>query len=151
MSEMNKTMAERAAALAFKAGTVSSTQLVTTAVNMAGGNFRRLMGVCILGDMAAETIDFRLEKCSDSTGTGAVALKSATQLAAHATNNDNKAIIINVDVAELSGETTLTYVRCRAVTGGATGGACGLLLMGSNHRHGPMADFDSADVVEIKN
>ena len=74
----------------------------------------------MLGNMAAETIDFKAYTC-DSNGTNAVALKSATQLAAHASNNDNMQVIIGVRAPDLlaSGK---QHIKFGLVTGNTTGG-----------------------------
>jgi hypothetical protein len=104
------------------------------------------MFVCLLGDMAAETINFQVKESDASGGTYAT-LKSAAQLAAHASNNDNKQIVINVKAVELSAGKR--YLKGSLVTGGATGGPACVVALGLSPRHGPASDDDLSDVVEI--
>ncbi len=107
--------------------TVNSTPGVTGAVDMT--KFRRVFGVIALGDMAAETIDFRLESDSATAFNVAVSTRvAATQLAAHASNNDNKQIVLELDAANLPAGHR--YVRGRAVTGAGTGGSACMMLFG---------------------
>lgn len=143
---MNMRFTEGVALLAHKAGTVTSTQLATLGVK-AHLSFRFFALLALLSDMASETIDVRIEKCSAADGTGAAELKAATQLAAHATNNDNKAIWINLRSDEL--DDALPFIRGRAVTGNVTGGICSLSLFGMMERWGPITDFDVSTIVEI--
>lgn len=140
--------AETNAVLIAKAGTASSTPLVTSYVAVT--NAPKIWLVAVLGDMAAETIDVALYQATDTSGTSAKSLKAATQLAAHASNNDNKVIVIGVDAAELDLANGFVTVAGRCVTGGATGGAVGLVVLGSSLRYGPASLVDSSDVVEVK-
>ena len=144
----NRQLAETAAVLAIKAGTANSTPLVTPYV--AVQNVESLRLVAALGDMASETIDVAIYQATDTSGTGAKVAKAATQLAAHATNNDNKAIVVGMRKDELDLTNGFKFVAGRAVTGGATGGACGLVLDGGGNRYGPAADIDSTVVSEVK-
>lgn len=106
--------------------TVNSTPATSSWVN--AGLYHELFAELALGDMANETIDFKIEQATDSGGTGAKDLKAATQLAASAAANDNKQVQISVTTDKLDGENGFVWVRIRAVTGGATGGAaCGTL------------------------
>lgn len=106
------------------------------------------MAVVSTGDMAAESIDVKLYAC-DSDGNNAVALtaNSATQLAAHATNNDSKQIVLNVRSDDLlaSGK---RYVKLGVVTGGATGGLVSGVVLGQP-RMGNAATIDLASVVQL--
>jgi len=124
--------------------TVNSTEKLTDAVDMS--KWHEAMFICLLGDMAAETIDFKVKE-SDASGGTYAALKSATQLAAHASNNDNKQIVINVKAEELS--SGKRYLKGSLVTGGATGGPACVVALGTVPRIGPASDDDLADVVEI--
>jgi hypothetical protein len=107
--------------------TMNSTPALSGAVDMS--KFRRVVAVLALGDMAAETIDFRLE--SDSAAAFNVDLQTvvaATQLAAHASNNDNKQVALECHAADL--KPGHRYLRARGVTGNTTGGAASILLFG---------------------
>jgi hypothetical protein len=126
--------------------TVASTEKFTDVVDMS--KFEHCLGIALLGDMAAETIDFKAYYC-DSDGTNATALKSATQLAAHASNNDNKQILINVRVEELP--ISKRYLKFGLVTGSSTGGPACVVALGCRPRYGPANDDKLSSVVEVKN
>src|SRR5262245_27810973 len=128
--------------------TVNSTEKFTDVVDMS--KWGQALGVALLGDMAAETIDFRCYTCA-SDGSGAVQLKAATQLAAHASNNDNKQVEINVRAEEVisASNQTKQFVKFGLVTGGATGGPACVVALGLKPRFGPATDDDLASVVEV--
>jgi hypothetical protein len=123
---------------------LTSTPRVSGAVNMS--KFSKVFAVLSLGDMAAEAIDFRLESSTtDSTFTGVVTTRvSATQLAASATANDNKQVVLEVDASQLNGD---LWLRSRAVTSGTTGGMAEVMLFGVP-LHSTQAQLDS--VLEVK-
>lgn len=128
--------------------TVVNTELFSDVVDMS--KFGQVFGIALLGNMAAETIDFKCYRCA-SDGTSAVALKSATQLAASATANDNAQVVINVRAEELeSASADARYVKFGLVTGGAAGGPATVLALGVDARQGLAADLDLASVLEIK-
>lgn len=128
--------------------TVVNTELFSDVVDMS--KFGQVFGIALLGNIAAETIDFKCYRC-DSDGSNAAALKSATQLAAHATNNDNTQVVISVRAEELeSASAGARYVKFGLVTGGATGGPAAVLALGVDPRQGVAADLDLASVQEIK-
>lgn len=141
---MNKSAAEAVGVCQWSTGTASSTPLAGTAQSMA--NLGKALVIFRLGDMAAETIDCVVETC-DSNGSNNVTLKAATQLAAHASNNDSKVIVIAVDNNELpaSGK---SHIRGKITTGGATGGTCSIAVLGLQGRYA-MADLDNAAVVQV--
>lgn len=120
--------------LVAKVGTVSSTEMVSGTVDSS--LYDEVEFVLALGNMAAETIDFRIEECTASDGTGAQSLLAATQLAAHASNNDDKHIVLAVRTTKVS--SGYRYLRGRALTGGATGGAASIIGIG-RARYKPIA------------
>ena len=126
--------------------TVVNTELFSDVVDMS--KFHQALAVALLGNMAAETIDFKAYSC-DSDGSNAAALRSATQLAAHASNNDNKQIVIGVRAEDLiaSGK---QYCKFGLVTGNSTGGPAAVLVLGVDARATPASDIDLSTVVEIK-
>lgn len=136
---------EKVGVLVAKAGTANSTPLVSSYILP---KTRRVALIAVLGDMAAETIDVAIYRASDSSGTGAESAKAATQLAAHASNNDNGIIIIELNDDEFS--ESKPYLAGRAVTGGATGGPVGLVLVGMDTREDEMTSIDSSSIKEIK-
>ena len=126
--------------------TVANTEVFTDVVDM--GSLQQAIGVAMLGNMAAETIDFKAYSCdSDGNNAAAITGKAATQLAAHASNNDGKQLIINLRDTDLlaSGK---QHVKFGIVTGGATGGPAAVVVLGAL-RQGTAADFDLASVAQI--
>lgn len=146
MSGFPGSAAEQAAVLAVNTGTASSTPLAGTAARM--NRFRKALVIFMLGDMANETIDCIVETC-DSGGTNNVSLKAATQLAASASANDSKQIVIGINVDEMiaSGK---EYIRGKITTGNSTGGTCTILVIGMEPLYGPASGFDNATVLEVK-
>jgi len=92
--------------------------------------YHELAAQLSLGDMASETIDFKIEQATSSGGAGAKTLKASTQLAANASNNDNKQLQIAVTTDKLDSANGFKFVRLNAVTGGATGGPASGSLWG---------------------
>lgn len=125
--------------------TVANTEKVGDYVDMS--KYQKVIFVFSLGDMAAETIDCRVQEATDSGGTGAQALKAATQLAAHASNNDNKQIVIEVNAANLSDG--FKFVAPRMITGAGTGGPASCVGLAAVNRYDPANAGDLATVVEI--
>lgn len=126
--------------------TVVNSEVFTDVVDMA--LYDGVMAVALTGDMASETIDFKAYKC-DAGGGNAVALKSATQLAAHASTNDLNQIVIALDNNEFSG-LSQRYVKFGLVTGGASGGPAAVVVLGVP-KYGPASARDLATVRQIKN
>ena len=146
MSAITGALAEQVAVAAVNTGTASSTPLAGTAADLS--KFDQVAFIFCLGDMASETIDCIVESC-DSNGANNASLKAATQLAAHASNNDSKQIVINVRASDLiaSGK---RYARGKITTGGATGGTCTIVAVGGEQRNPPTDVEDASSVVEIK-
>lgn len=129
--------------------TVANTETFTDVIDMS--KFHQVLAIAFLGDMAAETIDFKCYVC-DSAGNNASAIKSATQLTGHATNNDNSQIIIGVRGEDLLPQTTYNrYVKFGLVTGGATGGPAAVAVLGVDAKYGPAVDHDLSSVKEVVN
>lgn len=124
--------------------TTANTERFSTVVDMS--RFHQVLVVAQLGNMAAETIDVKVYSC-DSDGSNSAALVSATQLAAHASNNDNTQILANVRAEALlaSGK---RYIRVGIVTGGATGGPANAAILGLV-RQGATADQDLSTIQQI--
>ena len=131
---------------AINPATIANTEIFSTVVDMS--KWHQLLGVAMLGNMAAETIDFKAYSCN-SDGSSSVALKSCTQLAANAATNDNTQLVISMRAGDLlaSGK---QYVRFGLVTGGATGGPAAVLALGVDARYQPGSDGDLASVQQIK-
>lgn len=147
MSGITGSPAEQVAVAEWSTGTANSTPLAGTAISLK--NFGKALFIFRFGDMAAETIDCVVETC-DSNGSNNVTLKAATQLAAHASNNDSKVIVIGVDANELTASGK-SHVRGKITTGGATGGTCTIASLGLEPRNGPASGVDNSNVVEVKN
>lgn len=126
--------------------TVTSTPATGDWVDMS--KYDQVLFLFALGNMAAETIDAAVEEATSSGGAGAQALKAATQLAAHASNNDNKQIAIEVNAADLSDG--FRYVRPTLVTGNTTGGPASCIGVAFGARQEPASDGALATLIEIK-
>lgn len=126
--------------------TVVNSEVFTDVVDM--GAMQQALAILNIGNVAAETVDFKCYSC-DSDGNNAVAItgRTATQLAAHATNNDSKQVLINVRDTDLlaSGK---QHVKFGVVTGGAAGGPMGITVLGKP-RQGLANANDLASVLEI--
>jgi len=125
--------------------TVVNSEVFTDAVDM--GAMQQALAILAIGNVAAETVDFKAYSCdSDGNNAAAITGRTATQLAAHATNNDAKQILINIRDTDLlaSGK---QHVKFGVVTGGATGGPMGITVLGKP-RQGLGSANDLASVVE---
>jgi hypothetical protein len=139
--------AENNALLVAVQGTASSTPLVSSYVNAK--NCGEVSAVVHFGDMASETLDVALYQAVDSSGTSAKALMAITQIAAHASNNDSKQVVISARADEFDVDGGFEHVAVRIVTGGATGGTVNGQVWGSDLRYGPASLVDNASVVQI--
>lgn len=144
---MNSKLSEAVAVVGVvNPATVANTEVFTTVVDL--GAMRQAMAVALIGNVPAETIDFKAYSCdSDGNNAAAITGRAATQLAAHASNNDNKQLVINVRDGDLlaSGK---QHVKFGLVTGGATGGPCSVVVLGAP-RQGIASANDLSSVVEI--
>lgn len=109
----------------------------------------RYIAIALLGDMAAETIDFAIVQAQDDQGTGEKPLKAATQLAVHAANNDNAQLVINVRPEELDLANGFTHIRASLVTGDAVGGPAAVLILAGDVRDWPALGLNLATVKQI--
>lgn len=126
--------------------TIANTETFTDVVDMGANS--QAMAVALLGNMASETIDFKAYSCdSDGTNAAAISGRAATQLAAHASNNDAKQLVINLRDGDLlaSGK---QHVKFGLVTGGATGGPASVVVL-ARPRQGLASAADLSSVVEI--
>lgn len=113
----------------YSPATIANAAKTSDIVDMS--RFTRLVAILMTGDMASETIDFKIEG-SAAAGFGSPAdIKAATQLVASAAANDNKAVVIEITEQDLVlVNEAFRYVRASAITGGATGGVCSIILLG---------------------
>lgn len=126
--------------------TIANTQIYTDVVDMS--KWHQVLGLCLLGNMASETIDFKAYSCN-SDGSSSVELKACTQLAANASTNDNTQLVISVRAEDLAASGK-QYVRFGLVTGGATGGPAAVAVLGVDARYQPASDNDLSTVQQIK-
>lgn len=119
--------------------TVANTERFTDVVDMS--KWAEACFVALLGDMANETITFTVYESANADGSSGSAI-SGKQLAlsAHASNNDNRQIQINLKAEELS--EGKRYVRAGLITGNTTGGPAAVLALGLRPRFGPGSDDD---------
>lgn len=124
--------------------TVANTEVFTDVVDLSQAH--QVIAIAQLGNMAAETVDFKCYTC-DSDGNNAAALtgKAITQLAAHATNNDNVQVSITVRSDDLIA-TSKRYVKFGLVTGGATGGPASAVVLGVDARFDPASAINLTSV-----
>lgn len=144
---MSQKLAEALALVAtLDPGTVVNVEQFTDVVDM--GAMDQCVGIALLGNMAAETIDFKAYSC-DANGSNAVALtgRAATQLAAHASNNDGVQLLINVRNEDLQASGK-QHVKFGLVTGGASGGPAAVAVL-ATPRQGWGAANDLASVAQI--
>lgn len=128
--------------------TVANTEVFSDVIDMS--KYEQVMATLLLGNMASETIDFKVYTCAAGGGS-AVLLKNITQLAANASTNDNTQAIITVRAEELNAVAESTrYIKFGLVTGGASGGPAGVLVQGLL-KYGTAVSQDLSTVVEIKN
>lgn len=144
---MNSKLSEAVAIVGtIDPATVANTEVFTDVVDL--GALRQVAAVALIGNVPAETIDFKAYSCdSDGNNAAAITGRAATQLAAHASNNDGKQLVINVRDGDLiaSGK---QHVKFGLVTGGATGGPCAVVVLGAP-RQGIASANDLASVAEI--
>lgn len=114
--------------------TVANSEVFTSVVDMS--KYHQVMAILALGNMANETIDFKCYRC-DANGSNAVSLKTATQLTASASANDNKQVVMNVTADELIASGA-QYVKFSAVTGNSTGGPAAIVVLGVDARFQPV-------------
>lgn len=120
-------------AVANPATATNASPLRTGAVDMT--KYRRVIAVAALGDMSAQAIDFKLESSkvptfNDSPSSTADVVK-ATQLSGHASNNDNKQIVLECSGGDLTGGTR--YLRGSLTIAAAspdTGGPACIMIFG---------------------
>ncbi len=127
--------------------TITTSEIFTDVIDVA--DFSKVMVTFLTGNMAAEDVTCRVVTC-DSAGNNAAALKTATTLAGHATNNDNKQIIIEIDCDELAegGTNANRYIKGGAVSAGS-GGAMAAVVHGIP-RHLPGTNVDLTSIAEIE-
>ncbi len=143
---MSSKLSERLALVATIDPQTVTTEVFTDVVDF-GANVQA-MAIASLGNMAAETIDFKFYSCdSDGNNAAAVTGLAATQLAAHASNNDNKQLIINVRDTDLlaSGK---QHGKFGLASGSTVGGAASVDVI-AEPRQGLASAGDLSSVVEI--
>lgn len=106
----------------------------------------RLIGIFSLG-ATDTTVDLFVEQATDSSGTGAATLKSATQRSA---TDDNSQVLINVRESELTQGNR--YVRFRATVGnGSTGASIAAVILGGDVHYGQPKGQNLASVLQVLN
>ena len=125
----------------------ANTQRLTGAIDVS--KWDQLLFIFQLGDMSNETFDCGVETCDSDGTSNAVDItgKQATQLAASASANDNKQIVIAVKSSDLIANGK-QYVRGTMITGNTGGGPAACVVIGVG-RYGPSSAYDISSVVEI--
>lgn len=119
--------------------TVVNSEVFTDVVDVS--KYNQVVGICLLGNMSSETIDFKCYRCA-ANGSSAVALKSAAQLGASASANDNTQLMINVRSDDLIAAGA-QYVKFGLVTGNSSGGPAAVVALGVDPRFGPATHLAS--------
>lgn len=132
---------------------VSTIDPVTVANVEATGDYvdlalwEQVVFIFLTGDMAAETVDFKLEQATAAAGTGKKDLLVATQFAAHASTSDNKQVVLQCRAEDLDIANGFRFVRPRMITGNTVGGPCACVGLGFNARYSVGTDL--ATVAQI--
>ena len=108
--------------------------------------YNRIMAIVMAGTLGSSaTLDAKLEKATDGSGTGAadITSKAITQLTQAGTDSDKQAII-NCRADELGG--AFTHVRLSMTVGTATSDA-GAIVLGALARFEPATDATSVDQI----
>jgi hypothetical protein len=124
--------------------TVNSTPAYSTTIDMT--KWSSIMVLAALGNMAAETIDISIQSDTVSTFDDDLqTVVAATQLAAHASNNDSKQVLLEAYAAAIpEGH---RYARVKVVTGDTTGGPVAAVVLGLPHYSN---EAQPATIVETK-
>lgn len=135
-----------AVAGALKPGTVANSEQFSDVIDLS--LFSEVMAVVLLGDMASETIDFRVVKCDSNGANPSATIRNITQLAASATANDGKIAVIHLFGDDLNTiSQAARYAKFGVVTGGATGGPVAICVLGTP-RYGAAA-AQTANVLQV--
>ena len=119
-------------------------QVLSDVVDMS--KYRTVIAILLLGDMAAETIDFSLQTDSAAAfNIDVQTLVAATQLAANAASNDSKQIVLQAVVEKM--KAGHRFLRARGITGNNVGGLAAMILLGEpRYSNEP----NLASVLEVK-
>lgn len=153
MARLDERLSERLGVVgALDPVVVVDTELYTDYIDMS--KMEQVLGILQLGDVNAKTFDFRAVGYSDAAAGDATELKDCTQLAAHATANDGKQLVIGIRredlVAKQTGTVKLRYLRFGVVSQAAQDGPVAIIALGGDFAHGPAADNDLSSVAEIE-
>lgn len=131
---------------------VVDTELFTDYIDMS--KFHQCIGIMQLGNVNDKTFDFVAYGYSDEAAGDSTAIKSCTQLAAHATSNDGKQLVIGVTKEDLLAKcpagVDLRYVRFGMVSEAAQDGPVGVLALAAMANYDWARDSDLASVAEIE-
>lgn len=123
----------------------ANTERFSGVVDMS--QFLQAQAVVSLGDMANETVTIKVYAC-DASGNSAEALTGKTvELAASASANDSKQVVINVRAEDLL-DTDLHHIKVGVVTGSSDGGPAGAVVLGAP-RQGWGTALNAASVVQV--
>lgn len=109
--------------------------------------FQEALFIALVGAIDS-TIDVKLQKAKDSSGTGLqdISGKAATQLADTA---DNKQVMLNLKAEEMTINSGYTHARMLMTLGNGTAQLVAGVALGMCPRHGPASDDKHADVAQI--
>ena len=117
------------------------------------GKYEQLAFILLIGNVASETIDFKVQ-CDALVAFGSgTDVKAATQRSASSTANDNKQIVIIINGADVEAAVPGDrFVRATVTTGATTNGPMAMIILGKpKYGPGTLSTLNmSADTVEIK-
>lgn len=125
----------------------ASTTAHTGATWIKVDKFARILAVAQVGS-TDRSVDVFVRQASDSAGTGTKAITGKTF--SFTATDDNKVVLINLDVSELDIEGGFEHIRLEMSSGaGGTTTLVGGLLLGGVPRFAPASDNDAAAVLSI--
>lgn len=128
----------------------TASPLATTFINMAEKNVTRLLFIVRVNGAAqdAQAITAKLQKASNSGGTGVTDIAGRTEtLVAHATNNDNVTMLFDYGPQDV--DQAKPFVRVQ-IDAGTTAVSMVAVVLGGNGRYTQLAK-EFADIVRINN
>ena len=127
---------------------VTGSEVFTDVINMR--DFHTVLFIFQTGVWVdAETLVARVVTC-DSSGNNVAALKTATTLGAHATENDNVQILIEVRGDDLPGTTNADQYIKGGLVSSAGAGSLGAVTAVGLTKSLPSTNFDLASIQEIE-
>lgn len=136
-------------------GTIDAIDHATSAVTSDWVDTERYAFIAAYMNVGAitGTFDLALRQATDSSGTGSKAINdiegnalAITQLSA---TDDNKQVIVNLDVGRLDIEGGFSFVAALVTPTGGSTNLASTFILGAGPRYAPVSGHDLATVAEI--